>query len=454
MIKMREKGITLIALIITIIILLILAGISISALTNTGLFAKAEEAKEKTLIEQAEEELKMKIYELQVEKKGNTTLQELVNYLINDTDNTYDFSLDGTTMGVTNIGDSKLVYIKYKEYIFKIDDKFNIEYISKIQNSENNQDEISETKYLYYRGNEYTGEGGEWVNNTKVTESSIANLIKEDNYMVYSAGIAKYYNPVCTKADTMNISGYDAINAEIEIIEENTQAEYRNLNIEILNESGTVQEYERFYGPYYGISSPEIGKKVIMTMDISEIENLSNVYFGISSHGYTIKIYSIYLTKYERQILNLYNNGNECTSIGGEWINNTKIGEYASGTLTKNVDNMLFQVNATSYTNPLCSKSELLDVTEYDKLKADIEIIATVGNEWRNLNIGVNNSSGELLKYERVCGPAYGYSDNIGIRKEVSLDLTDITDTQIYVGLHANGYTFKIYRVWLEKIIK
>ena len=42
-----NKGITLVALVITIIILLILATISIQALTNTGLFQKANEAKEK-----------------------------------------------------------------------------------------------------------------------------------------------------------------------------------------------------------------------------------------------------------------------------------------------------------------------------------------------------------------------------------------------------------------------
>ena len=43
-----NKGITLVALVITIIILLILATISIQSLTNTGLFEKAKEAKEKT----------------------------------------------------------------------------------------------------------------------------------------------------------------------------------------------------------------------------------------------------------------------------------------------------------------------------------------------------------------------------------------------------------------------
>ena len=45
--KENKKGITLVALVVTIIILLILAGISISVLTQTGLFRKAKQAKEK-----------------------------------------------------------------------------------------------------------------------------------------------------------------------------------------------------------------------------------------------------------------------------------------------------------------------------------------------------------------------------------------------------------------------
>lgn len=44
----RQNGITLVALVITIIILLILAGISIGALTNQGLFTNAKDAKNKT----------------------------------------------------------------------------------------------------------------------------------------------------------------------------------------------------------------------------------------------------------------------------------------------------------------------------------------------------------------------------------------------------------------------
>ena len=38
----KQNGITLVALVITIIILLILAGISIAALSNQGIFTKAK----------------------------------------------------------------------------------------------------------------------------------------------------------------------------------------------------------------------------------------------------------------------------------------------------------------------------------------------------------------------------------------------------------------------------
>ena len=45
MLSKKNNGITLVALVITIVILLILAGISISTLTNTGIFQKAKDAK-------------------------------------------------------------------------------------------------------------------------------------------------------------------------------------------------------------------------------------------------------------------------------------------------------------------------------------------------------------------------------------------------------------------------
>lgn len=64
----RQNGITLVALVITIIILLILAGISIASLTNTGLFDKAKEAKNATDNATRNEQNTLNEYETEINK--------------------------------------------------------------------------------------------------------------------------------------------------------------------------------------------------------------------------------------------------------------------------------------------------------------------------------------------------------------------------------------------------
>ena len=62
----KNRGITLVVLVIIIVILLILAGISISSLTNTGIFGKVKEAKERTNIAQKQENDILDEYEKQI----------------------------------------------------------------------------------------------------------------------------------------------------------------------------------------------------------------------------------------------------------------------------------------------------------------------------------------------------------------------------------------------------
>ena len=66
MLSKKNKGITLVALVITIIILLILAGISISALTNTGIFQKAKDAKQKSADAELDQNTKLDSYEEEI----------------------------------------------------------------------------------------------------------------------------------------------------------------------------------------------------------------------------------------------------------------------------------------------------------------------------------------------------------------------------------------------------
>lgn len=76
----KNKGITLIALVITIIVLLILAGITIASLSgNNGILTRAADAKEKTNKEQTEEIIKIGLTEILMDKnleKG--TFEELL----------------------------------------------------------------------------------------------------------------------------------------------------------------------------------------------------------------------------------------------------------------------------------------------------------------------------------------------------------------------------------------
>ena len=94
MLKNKDKGITLIALVITIIILLILAGISISALTNQGLFKNAKIAQNATEKAEAEQGQRLNEYEdeinkyLENEDEHTKAFKEKVGKVLSTTDNT------------------------------------------------------------------------------------------------------------------------------------------------------------------------------------------------------------------------------------------------------------------------------------------------------------------------------------------------------------------------------
>lgn len=79
------KGITLIALVITIIILLILSAITITQLVGeNGLITRAKEAKKAQIEAEMQEKLMLAISELQLEKDGNVTLDDITEEFLRD----------------------------------------------------------------------------------------------------------------------------------------------------------------------------------------------------------------------------------------------------------------------------------------------------------------------------------------------------------------------------------
>ncbi|MEI3395417.1 MAG: type II secretion system protein [Clostridia bacterium] len=117
--KYREKGITLVALVITIVILLILAGIAIAALTgDNGLFSRAQQAKEETIKSQLKEEITMSIQEIQTEelpKGNNVTLKTLA-----------EGQLESKLKDITVELENDEINGEYKDYEYTIDSNLNV----------------------------------------------------------------------------------------------------------------------------------------------------------------------------------------------------------------------------------------------------------------------------------------------------------------------------------------
>ena len=81
----QEKGITLIALVVTIVVLLILAGVSISlVLNNNGVISKAKDAKNSTEKGQAQDEVNLAIHYLQIEDATSTLTREDKRKILED----------------------------------------------------------------------------------------------------------------------------------------------------------------------------------------------------------------------------------------------------------------------------------------------------------------------------------------------------------------------------------
>ena len=103
----NQKGITLIALVITIIVLLILAGVSIAMLTGqNGILTRAQDATEETVIGDVEEATKLAVAAIITDNKGfpsgGITTTNLTNSLLQEMNSGYSYNVSGSgTLTVT-----------------------------------------------------------------------------------------------------------------------------------------------------------------------------------------------------------------------------------------------------------------------------------------------------------------------------------------------------------------
>ena len=145
----KEKGVTLIALVVTIIVLIVLAGISINLIFgNLGIVTKEKEAKEENIKQTAKEVMNLKITSIQIENytenKTLPSLQFLADKLCEDNDMEYVLTQSKAHASLDKIDTTNLssIYTKLKEYPyeFEINDSLQLASIDGVKIADNNKD--------------------------------------------------------------------------------------------------------------------------------------------------------------------------------------------------------------------------------------------------------------------------------------------------------------------------
>ena len=167
--EIKNKGITLIALVITIIILLILAGVTIQTLTgDNGLITKAQSAKEKVNEEEIEEQIKLAQLEYQTTKYTNTAKTE-AEYMQEILNKVFDEEVLVTKSGrnyKVKIGNGKTVYkVKKNGDILKYEEMDTTSVYGKLDKDNN----ILYLRAIYQEGY------------TDTTNSVLSNFFNKDN---------------------------------------------------------------------------------------------------------------------------------------------------------------------------------------------------------------------------------------------------------------------------------
>ena len=301
---MKNKGITLIALVITIVVLIILAGVAISlTLGDNGIFNKAITAKEDYGIAAAKEQIELKVAEIQAEKEGKATLEELVEYLKDDPNIDYTVALNEITASLTSditVGDANEIYVVYNSYQFKVKKNMKVEYISKVTVSIEDDYEVP-----------YTGVGYEFIydgtqNSSGNKGNNMCNAITDGwteartTYSCDNGACYLWYHGCLYTNNKINLTGYSKLYVSSNIIGNESQncsfvygGQVQKLNNNIIHTTGT--KTENSFDFYYGQNGKKIGYVDIPQNWEGYIGTLSE---HSTSNVYTYQYNSNYMRNY------------------------------------------------------------------------------------------------------------------------------------------------------------
>ena len=230
--KGNTRGITLIALVITIIVTLILAGITINALTGeNGIITKATDAKEKTAKTNALEKINLAILSAMTKGNGdidNATLRE---------------ELEKEGLTIKTEGDTLPWEVVYDKYIFTIDENYGVEEVNGISLSK------KEIKLISGENETITATLTEGTTGKITWESSAPDIVKVENGKITAVGesgtatiTAKVegteYQATCTVKIIQKITKITAGNIEMNI------GDTQKINVTTTPTEGLIEDLE------------------------------------------------------------------------------------------------------------------------------------------------------------------------------------------------------------------
>ena len=271
----QEKGITLIALVVTIVVLLILAGVSIRlVLTNNGVISKAKEAEKLTDEGNAKDIMSLYLAGLAFEKEQDSGFR-LADYLSSNigNDGLEDFLNNGD-------GHAQVAYKGYK-YLVNLDD-YSFEYLGKTDGEgvnrhikqvlDNNNEDVPGIAMV--EAGEIETEDLGWKV-LSVNSDGTVNLIANKNtgFEVSLSGINGYtngvkaLNEICSKLyGNLEINGVKVLSARSVNAEDFYNIKYTS--------NGRVYENSKKIQPY--INTLDVANNGYSTEQISEYIDVSN----------------------------------------------------------------------------------------------------------------------------------------------------------------------------------
>ena len=217
----RNKGITLVALVITIIILLILAGVSIQAITNTGLFTNAKKAQELSNEKLAEEKIKFMLSEWRIKNTTEgTTLEEFLMEKLEE-NQIQDFEYNEEDENYEVVIDKQIITINKNGEILKIEQSGPRPIISEIKIVNIKGEEIpkksievgSQKIYIKFKASIENGD----IEQVKIQDKEVPFENEQYSYEVSENGnytfeiIGKVNEKTYSKNRTIVINQYDTL---------------------------------------------------------------------------------------------------------------------------------------------------------------------------------------------------------------------------------------------------